>query len=787
MLSYLLKTTLCWSLFYLLYHLWLGKETFFKVNRWYLLGTAILGALIPLIDFQWLVPVHEEPMAVYYLQPISVGVDQLEAVIVTASSGGIGFDLWGLLIKVYWLGAAVAFGRFLSGLFNINKLYKDSQRSGFNGYQFVLTATFHVPFSFFKNLFWSKDFVVDEEDKRNILRHEEAHIFQCHSVDVILFEIFGVLFWCSPFIYLYKKAIKTTHEYLADDYVVAQASRKKYGRLLLRQSQSGMPIAISNSLFSSQLKNRIVMMTKNRSTKMASLKYLAGLPLLALLFLAFSFNNPEKQQVHNFYEDGLKITTSLDTLPGGEVFKVVEDMPVFSGCAEIPDKAKQRKCSDEKMMQFIFSNLKYPKEAQKSNIQGMVVISFVVETNGSISNAKAVRSIGGGCDEEALRVVNAMPNWTPGKQGGKEVRVQYNLPIRFKLDDESPKPSEADKKTSPSTTDGEVFKVVEEMPRFPGCEELTDIGERTSCSQKKMLEFIFTNIKYPKEAREKGIEGMAVVQFVVEKDGSIVDAEIVRSIGSECDEEVLKVVYMMPNWIPGKQRGKAVRTQFNLPVKFKLDAESKSLEKELDQMPRFVACDEEATLERKEKCANYKLSQFIMDNLKYPETAKKQGIEGNVVIKFTVATDGSIQDAHIVKGIGGGCEEEVLRVVNSMPNWMPGMKAGKAAATEMTLPINFFPQNIDEDNVEIFEAYPNPSTENGFTLKFKAKAGALRLRVIDMDGRELANMPFNNYNGTEQEAKFDGLFRKNTNRGNVIVTLLDKDGKAMKSTTVVIQ
>src|SRR5690606_3360738 len=126
-----------------------------------------------------------------------------------------------------------------------------------NGYQFIMTAACHVPFSFFKNLFWSKNFEVDEEDRQNILRHEEAHIFQRHSVDVILFEILGVVFWCSPFLYLYKKAIKTIHEYLADDYVVAQASRKKYGKLLLRQSQSlpqghpwGIPIAISNSLFS---------------------------------------------------------------------------------------------------------------------------------------------------------------------------------------------------------------------------------------------------------------------------------------------------------------------------------------------------------------------------------------------------------------------------------------------------------------------------------------------------------------------------------------------------------
>ena len=134
--------------------------------------------------------------------------------------------------------------------------------------------------------------------------------------------------------------------------VVAQAGRKKYGRLLLRQSQACPPIAISNSLFSSQLKNRIVMMTKNRSTKTASIKYLAGLPLLALLLLAFSFNSTDLQRNDRQTEKGIE-ALSIDTLPSGEVFKVVEEMPVFPGCAEIPHAEKRKKCSNEKMLNFI--------------------------------------------------------------------------------------------------------------------------------------------------------------------------------------------------------------------------------------------------------------------------------------------------------------------------------------------------------------------------------------------------------------------------------------------------
>ena len=110
---------------------------------------------------------------------------------------------------------------------------------------------------------------------------------------------------------------------------------------------------------------------------------------------------------------------------------------------------------------------------------------------------------------------------------------------------------------------------------FPGCESVGDKNERKQCAQKKMLEFIYSNIKYPPIARENGVEGTTVIRFVVEKDGSIGEPQIVRDIGAQCGEEALRVVKLMNNmpkkWNPGKQRGKPVRVYFNLPVKFKLE------------------------------------------------------------------------------------------------------------------------------------------------------------------------------------------------------------------------
>ncbi len=123
----------------------------------------------------------------------------------------------------------------------------------------------------------------------------------------------------------------------------------------------------------------------------------------------------------------------------------------------------------------------------------------------------------------------------------------------------------------PKKEPDEIFKVVEEMPTFPGCEHITDKAARKACVDQKLLEFIYSNIKYPAIARENGVEGMVVITFVVEKDGSITDARIARDIGAGCGQEALRVVKMMPKWNPGKQRGRPVRVQFNLPIRFKLE------------------------------------------------------------------------------------------------------------------------------------------------------------------------------------------------------------------------
>ena len=281
------------------------------------------------------------------------------------------------------------------------------------------------------------------------------------------------------------------------------------------------------------------------------------------------------------------------------VFKVVEEMPRFPGCEDMDGNAREKEeCAKQKMLEFIYSNLKYPEIARDASVEGMCIVQFVIEKDGSVKTPKIIKDIGADCGIESLKVVNGFPTWIPGKQKGKTVRVQYTLPVKFKLESETKKedsnpvqiqaygaPNEALKKTnmqhgkaSPQLMDPSVYKVVEKMPQFVGCEDI--IGEDgqmgcSKCAQGKMLEFIYTNLKYPKEAREKGIDGMVVIQFIVNVDGTLSDFNIVRNPGGGTGEEAKRVVEMMPTWVPGEQGGKKVKVAYTLPVKFKLSGDEK--------------------------------------------------------------------------------------------------------------------------------------------------------------------------------------------------------------------
>jgi TonB family protein len=249
--------------------------------------------------------------------------------------------------------------------------------------------------------------------------------------------------------------------------------------------------------------------------------------------------------------------TSIASGTTNEVFDVVETKPNPAGGMAGWNK-------------YLSENLRYPEDAQSQGIEGTVIVAFVVNTDGAVSDIEILRGIGGGCDEEVIRIVKGSPNWTPGMAGGKPVRSRMRLPLRFKLAEPVPSGNSANPEFRPvallSATDGqdpsqenaEVFFDEQDTPPTP-------IGG-TEAWQRHLSE----NLTYPMSARMRGIQGTVLVSFIVNTDGTVEQVELVRGIGGGCDEEALRIIKISPRWSPGMIKGKAVRTRMTLPTRFKL-------------------------------------------------------------------------------------------------------------------------------------------------------------------------------------------------------------------------
>jgi TonB family protein len=451
MLSYFIEVSICWALFWLLYRLLLSRETFFALNRAYLLLAAIAGLLLPLLRMQVATPVAVANPG-YWLETVTIGASTSPAAapdlrpLPTSSFTWLDALLW-----LYWAGVALMSLRLAYGLIRIALLRARSTQHWHQGYQVMLTDYAHLPFSFLGTLYWSRHIALEGEEAEVMLRHEQTHIRELHSLDVLFFELLSIAFWCSPFIYALKKDLRAVHEYLADAQVLQHTSKKQYGQLLLRHHSSGPSLAFSHSFSQTQLKKRFVMMIKSPSRRLALLKYSLALPLAAFMLLLFAASPVEAQEapapppppppkvvfgtppVPPPPPPALNLADPNNT---DEVYKVVDEMPTFPGCEDKIGQDDYQSCAQTAMLKFIYENIRYPEEAKEQGIQGTVVVRFIVEKDGSLSDIAVVRDIGAGCGEEVQYTIASMPKWNPGKQNGETVRVQFNLPVRFKIDEE---------------------------------------------------------------------------------------------------------------------------------------------------------------------------------------------------------------------------------------------------------------------------------------------------------------------------------------------------------------
>ena len=437
-LIYLAESALSLAVFYAIYWLFLRKETFFRVNRFYLLSMITFSFVFPLLPAGWIPSAPSATMAVI-LEPVLISPGKMDE---TLGAHVQWVELAGL---VYFTGILVFLLRFLVQLAQIYLIARRFGISSHHGLRVVFVDRGYAPFSFFNLVFINRD-AIPSRGLAAVLEHEHVHTSQFHSADMILVELARAFQWFNPAIWLAGREMKCIHEFLADEGVLQNGiSRSTYQQMILNATMGIELNDLTNHFNVSLLKKRIAMMTKPKSNTWAKSKLLFALPaILGLLFVVSVRSHGNTEALNTQVSTAVNLSQDLTATdrvardqpkagPGvlytapvtqdKKVYKKSEKMPSYPG-------------GSDAMIKFLVSNIKYPEEAKKNKVTGTVFVSFIVRADGSVTDVKVLRGIGSGCDEEAVRVIKLMPNWEPGVEKGKAVDVMFNLPIKFNLDDE---------------------------------------------------------------------------------------------------------------------------------------------------------------------------------------------------------------------------------------------------------------------------------------------------------------------------------------------------------------
>ena len=422
---YLLQVNVGLILFYALYKLVCTRDTFFRSRRFILIVSLVLPFILPFIDVrEWLESGDRMIMLTHFdysavLPEIVVGSE-------VAETGNRVFVLSEWIGYLYLAGVVVLLVRLVVQAFSLYRLIVRMPEKEINGVCVKCLNDPSGPFSFFGWIFMNPA-AVKEDEISEILTHEMAHVKQHHSVDVLLAEMVSICCWMNPFAWLLKREVRLNLEFLADRKVMeAGFATKSYQYHLLGLAYNHK-YGLSNNFNFSHLKQRIIMMNKKKSNAAGHIKYaLFVLPAFALLVAGNISCSQDASQTEDAKEEVVAPVSPeakeapADSTAKEEVFMVAEQMPEFPG-------------GMKELLKFLQDNLKYPENAMKNNVQGRVIVQFVVEKDGTLTEFKVARSVDPDLDAEALRVLQIMPKWKPGMQRGKIVRVKFTVPVSFKL------------------------------------------------------------------------------------------------------------------------------------------------------------------------------------------------------------------------------------------------------------------------------------------------------------------------------------------------------------------
>ena len=440
---YILKSSVCLVLFYLFFRLLLSKETFHRFNRMALLGVLFFSLLIPCIEVttRHQVEVQQAVLSIEQLllmaeleaTPANVGAVQETPTISWVQ----------IVLLVYLAGILFLVCRNIYSLICLFRLVHSGKHEKLEkGVTLVVHNQEIAPFSWMNYIVISRKDL--EENGREILIHEMAHIHHRHLVDLLVADICIFFQWFNPGAWLLKQELQNVHEYEADETVINEGvNAKEYQLLLIKKAVGTRLYSMANSFNHSKLKKRITMMLKEKSNPWARLKYLYVLPLAAIAVTAFArpeisekmeeisavkVNDLAEIVQEKVLQDTVKVSKDEkkdDLVVSGVkskeeeeivIFEVVEQMPEYPGGMSALQKYLSEKIAGSPM---------------KGKAGGRVMVGFTVAETGKIKDVRVLQSDEASLNQEAERIVSEMPDWIPGKQRGRPVPVKYTVPIRF--------------------------------------------------------------------------------------------------------------------------------------------------------------------------------------------------------------------------------------------------------------------------------------------------------------------------------------------------------------------
>jgi len=503
-LRYLIETSIIISIFYLIYiSVYLGDKNS-KFNRIYLISSSFLAVILPVLRFPIL-----GGQKIEYSTSIHHAIQLPEIIISegnTIMASQSPFNLTHAITLIYFIGLALFFGRFLYELyFTFKHIRVNSDISQKAEKYTIINTKGELPTSsFYKYLFWDDTQSLNEKDSNFIIKHEEGHIRQKHTFDLIYLEILRIIFWFNPIFHGYKKAMLIVHEFLADEFALANTNKQGFIALLGRQVLQKHNLTLSNHFSKSQTVKRIKMI-KSEKKKPAVLRWTVMVSVVIAMFYFFSC-----EQGYTLNEMA-QADIGLPVLGKGWSYESVESLS--PGISEKLNLLKEEYPSTEfyvaKGVQGNVSDFNFSDILEKYSFKSFYLAS---ESN-------YVFVVLGKIDKEQLEIS------TPEDINDIEGE--------------------------------EIFQVVEEQP--------VPIG-----GLPEYYKYISENLKYPEEARNQGIQGKVFIEFIVTKEGKLANVKCIRGIGQLCDEEALRVIRNSPLWNPGTEKGQKVNVRMVLPITFKL-------------------------------------------------------------------------------------------------------------------------------------------------------------------------------------------------------------------------